>query len=365
MNYYEILGIANNASQEEIKKAYRLLAKKLHPDKTGGGSDDEFKKVSEAYEILSDPKKRAMYDQGGIDAVKGRAGGMGNPFAGTPFEGMFGTAFGFSGGDTSPPMENATIISIKIPLYILVRGGFQMASFKRLAKCDTCEGTGHKDKVHNHFVCTTCKGQKKILQQISLMPGMMINQAIDCPNCKGTGQTMIPEDQQCHVCKGLGGVYHHITKEFFVPSGFPQGFPMAKKVVVINAMGDYDRIQKKNKNLHVIIEFEDELRKLKITTEGHIIIDVSISLYEVLNGLHEIPLQLPSGEWVALMHHGYFNPSKSFIFENEGLAYENQENDRGHCIIQWNVVYPESSIDQKVSIERQTNPDNLYRPVLI
>lgn len=218
-DYYEVLGVSKNASESEIKKAYRRLAMKYHPDRNQGDSQAEahFKEVKEAYEILSDERKRAAYDQFGHAGLEGGAGG-GAGFEGgfgDIFESVFGDMFGGGRGggrkvyrgsdlryDLSLSLEEAvsgTEVKIRIPTHV---------------KCTTCDGTGAK-KGTSPVTCNTCHGQG----QVRMQQGFFSIQQT-CPHCNGTGK-MIREP--CSACNGAGRVKDQKTLSVKIPAGVDTG----------------------------------------------------------------------------------------------------------------------------------------------
>ena len=143
-DYYEVLGVARDASQDEIKKAYRKLARKLHPDYSGADSEEAFKELSVAYETLSDPEKRQMYDIGGPDALRGGGAGGGAPFTGFSdiFEAMLTGGFGASSQGPASRVRRGKDqqVTVDITLEDAAFGAAKEVSFKTHVLCDTCHG---------------------------------------------------------------------------------------------------------------------------------------------------------------------------------------------------------------------------------
>lgn len=211
-DYYEILAINKNASQDEIKKAYRKLAKEYHPDK--GGDEQKFKEISEAYEVLSDNEKKANYDRFGHSNPNQR---QGNPFSGfrNPFGGGFGGGFG--GFTNEPQIRTGPDMSvlIKLTLEEIFTGVKKTYKYNRKVKCNTCNGHGGEDTKQ----CNNCGGSGRAINIIETPIGV-IQQVTTCHVCNGMGQTYT---KQCNTCNGDGVVDKLETIEVDIPSGVSEG----------------------------------------------------------------------------------------------------------------------------------------------
>lgn len=238
-NYYDILGVGKAASEDEIKKAFRTLAQKYHPDKKGG-DEKKFKEVSEAYAVLSDKKKRAQYDQFG----QYQAGGAGPGFGGAGFEGfdfsqfqngfqggfsfngqefdlgdIFGEFFGGNRGARSgKPRGRDISIDIELTFKESIMGAERRVLIAKVGACDTCEGTGAK-KGSAQKTCTTCNGKGDIRENRSTFFGTVTTSRA-CPACNGRGQ--IPESP-CASCRGDGVRKREEEIHVVVPAGVEDG----------------------------------------------------------------------------------------------------------------------------------------------
>jgi len=221
-DYYDVLGISNSASADEIKKAYRRLAMKYHPDRNKGGTESEakFKEAKEAYEVLSNSDKRSAYDRFGHDAVRG-TGGMGGQggFGGEGFSDIFGDVFGdiFGGGRRSGPQvfRGADLgYELRLDLEKAVSGDTVQIEVPTQVACETCDGSGAK-KGTEPTQCTTCAGAG----QVRMQQGFFSIQQT-CPACKGAG-TMISDP--CSTCHGRGRVRKTRTLSVKVPAGVDDG----------------------------------------------------------------------------------------------------------------------------------------------
>ncbi len=226
-DYYEVLGVQKNASEDEIKKAYRSLAKKYHPDMNPGDKDAEvkFKEVNEAYAVLSDSEKRSKYDRFGhaaFDPSQGGGsgfGGFGGFEGGFDFGDIFSSFFGGGGSSSSSrrnaPMEGDDIItSITLTFEEAVFGCKKDISFARIEECSECSGTG-AEKGSTAETCATCKGSGRVTVRQQTMLGYMQTQR-ECPDCRGKGKII---KDPCKNCKGKGRV--KVNKKFGVE--FPAG----------------------------------------------------------------------------------------------------------------------------------------------
>lgn len=225
-DYYEVLGVTSDASEEDIKKAYRNLAKKYHPDLNPGDKEAEakFKEVNEAYEVLSDSNKRARYDQfghAGVDPNFGGGAAGGNPFSGgMDFEDIFDTFFGgFGGGGrrssaNSPRRGTDVQASVAISFEEAAKGCRKEVSYNQVEVCADCHGTGAAPGTQPK-TCPSCggTGQVKVSQRT---PFGVIQSTQICDRCHGTGKII---DTPCRTCGGQGQVRRRKTIEVTVPAG--------------------------------------------------------------------------------------------------------------------------------------------------
>ena len=241
-DYYEILGVSKSATQDEIKKAYRKLAKQYHPDNKETGDAEKFKECSEAFSVLSDPQKRSTYDQFGHAAFDQTSGGA-NPFSGSGFEGfnfnggsfddlndilnkMFGGFGGGFGGFSSsrssrsggPQRGDDTMMRIKINFMDAINGKNVTIPLTYDEKCSSCGGTGALNGTE-YTTCPTCKGRGRVLTQQRSIFGIIQQESV-CPDCHGSGKKI---KTPCPNCDGKG--YNKVKKEIEVkiPAGIQSG----------------------------------------------------------------------------------------------------------------------------------------------
>ena len=229
-DYYEVLGVDRSADDATIKKAYRQLAKKYHPDANPGDKEAEakFKEASEAYAVLSDSEKRRQYDQFGHAAFDGGAGGAGAggfDFSGMDFGDMFGDIFGdfFGGGSrrgaSNGPMKGANLrTSVRITFEEAVFGCEKEIDMVLKDECTTCGGTGAKPGTSPE-TCTKCGGKGKVVFSQQSLFGMVQN-VQTCPDCNGTGKVI---KEKCSACRGTGYTSSRKKIQVSVPAGIDNG----------------------------------------------------------------------------------------------------------------------------------------------
>lgn len=228
-DYYEVLGVERGADDATIKKAYRQLAKKYHPDMNPGDEEAEkkFKEASEAYAVLSDPDKRRQYDQFGHSAFEGGgAGGFGGfDFGGADFSDIFGDIFGdfFGGGSRSSrsngPMKGANLrTSVRITFEEAVFGVEKELDLNLKDTCKTCNGTGAKQGTSPE-TCHRCGGRGQVVTQHQTPFGTIRNSQV-CPDCNGTGKTI---KDKCPDCHGSGYISGRKKIQVSIPAGIDNG----------------------------------------------------------------------------------------------------------------------------------------------
>ncbi len=222
-DYYEVLGVARNASEAELKKAYRRLAMKYHPDRNPGDkeAEEKFKAAKEAYEVLSDPQKRAAYDQfghAGVDQAAAGAGGFGGFRPGASFSDIFDDVFGDIFGtraSRSQAFRGADLrYDLELSLEEAVQGTTVKIRIPTRVKCRQCDGSGAK-RGTTPSACTTCGGQG----QVRMQQGFFSIQQT-CPRCKGSGKIVT---DPCSACHGQGRIQEIKTLSVKIPPGVDTG----------------------------------------------------------------------------------------------------------------------------------------------
>ncbi len=245
-DYYEVLGVDKSVGEEELKKAYRKMAKKYHPDLNPDDAvaEKNFKEVNEAYEVLSDKEKRARYDQfghAGVDPNFGAGGGYGGGFGGFGDFGdlgdilgsMFGGGFGGFGGGrqqspNAPRRGNDASAAVNISFEEAAKGCKQTVKVTKIDNCDECGGTG-SEKGHDSKTCPVCNGSGRVTASQRTPFGVMQTQKV-CDRCQGRGKII---DHPCKKCNGKGRIRHTVEKTVEIPAGIDDG-----QVINIRGGGD-------------------------------------------------------------------------------------------------------------------------------
>ncbi len=247
-NYYDILGVAKDASPEEIKKAFRQLALKHHPDRNAGekASEDKFKEINEAYSCLSDPEKRAHYDRFGTSEGFGGAGygpfGAGAGF-GDIFEDFFGDIFGGGQRRQRPTRGSDLRYDLTISLEEAVFGTEKVITFPKLERCGTCSGTGAEPGTQAE-VCGACKGAGQIRYQQGFF-----SVAKTCSKCSGSGRVVT---HPCKKCKGQGSVREQKTVNLKIPPGVDEASRLK-----ISGEGEPGHYNGPPGDLYVVLDVEE------------------------------------------------------------------------------------------------------------
>ncbi|MBZ7936285.1 MULTISPECIES: molecular chaperone DnaJ [Campylobacter] len=336
LDYYEILEITQSADKDTIKKAYRKMALKYHPDRNQGDkeAEDKFKLVNEAYEVLSNDEKRAIYDRYGKDGLKG--GGFGNTSGfggfedlGDIFSSFFGDGFGRSSRRKKTSDEKFAsdlIVNLRLSFKEAIFGCKKNIDFVYKNSCKTCQGTGSKDgKLQT---CPKCKGSG----QVGISQGF-ITFAQTCPECKGSGESI---REKCSDCKGKG--YEEIKDqvEISIPEGVDSGMNLR-----VNSKGNISKNGSRG-DLYVKIIVDED--RTFIRDENDIYIEYPVFFTQAILG-QSVKVPTIRGEAVLNLPKGA-KDGQRFVLEKEGVK-DVHSSYIGNQIVQISIKFPNSLNDEQ------------------
>ena len=339
-DYYEVLGLSKGAGEAEIKKAYRSLAKKYHPDLNPGNAEAEakFKEINEAYDVLSDADKKAKYDQFGHSAFDPTAGGgyggaYGGGFGdfgdiGDIFSSFFGGGFGGSSGQrrNAPTRGEDIAVRVTVTFEEAAFGVKKDVTYNRIQKCADCGGSGAAKGTHAE-TCKTCggSGQRRVTQRIG---GMAFQSTTTCDACRGTGKII---KTPCNECNGKG--YVKVSKKLSVniPAGIDDG-----ERIALRGQGCDGRNGGPAGDLIITVSIK---KHSVFERDGYnIYCDVPITVTEATLGA-EIDVPTLEGSQKFEIPDGT-QPGTKFTIRQKGIPYINNSNKRGDLVFTVNVEIP-------------------------
>ncbi len=359
-DYYEILGIDRNASQSEIKAAYRKLALKYHPDKNPGDptTEERFKEAAEAYEVLGDEEKRARYDRYGHAGVKGEGRGFGGEgmtmediFSqfGDIFGGGFGGFGGFSTGGRSRRANKGANLRVKVRLTLddISKGVEKKIKVNKYVSCKACKSTGARDG-SAYSNCSTCHGSGQVTKVANTFLGQMQTTST-CPSCGGEGKTIT---SKCTECYGEGIVKSTEVIPINIPAGVAEGMQMS-----VSGKGNAARRGGMNGDLIVVIE--EEKHPELIRDGNDLIYNLYVSFPEAALGSH---VEVPTLEGkVKIKIDPGTQPGKILRLRGKGLPELNSYG-RGDLLANINVWIPRKlSREEKEMLEKLKDSTN-FKP---
>lgn len=326
--YYDILGVEPTATESELKKAYRKLALKYHPDKNPN-EGERFKAISQAYEVLSDPKKRELYDEGGEEALSGAGGGGGsfhNPM--DIFDMFFGGHFRSGGGRERKVRD--MIHQLPVTLEQLYNGHVKKLKVSRNVVCSKCNGIGGaKGSV---VQCSTCKGRGVQVQIMQIGPGMVQQTQSTCNVCRGAGE-VIPEKDRCKACNGQKKVRNETVLEVHIDKGMKDG-----QKITFSGQGD----QEMGIPPGDVVIILDEVRHDTFERKGNnLIMQVELKLVEALCGCSKSITTLDNRRlFFTILPGEVIKHHDMRTIMSEGMPIYKSPFDKGDLLIKFVVQFP-------------------------
>jgi molecular chaperone DnaJ len=349
---YNLLKVDKYASQDDIRKAYRKLAMEYHPDKNSGNKEAEerFKKINEAYAVLSDPEKKKNYDD------YGSVGDMPPPppDINEIFRSMFseGPSFSFMFMDKQNAPVSVDLVEVLIDINDVYYGVTKKIDFELLEKCEKCNGTGAQDP-SQIINCITCKGMGQIMHRV----GPFFTQNTICPSCMGRKQII---KTRCFACKGEKTVYSRQCFELKIPKGIPDNHEMR-----MEGKGSYCVDRKKD----MLFKFKYNIEKpYSIDPMLNVTYNVTITIEELLGGFKkQICLYK---DMTIISSDGYFNPDKPVKIKEKGL-FDVKKQKNADLYIRFTVIYVESErlykykdVLGKITRVKSIASDDKMQPIL-
>ena len=361
-DYYEVLGVSKSADATEIKKAYRKLALKYHPDKNPGDkeAEEKFKEAAEAYDVLSNEEKRRRYDQFGHAGVGGAGqGGFGGGMSMDDIFSQFGDIFGsfggfsgfggFGGGRSARRVNRGTNLRVKVKMNLqeIATGVEKKIKVKKYVACQHCNGTGAKDG-KSYSTCSTCKGSGQVTRVQNTILGAMQTTST-CPTCEGEGKII---NEKCTFCNGEGVLMSEEVISINIPAGVGEGMQLS-----LSGKGNAARRGGVNGDLIVLIEEEEHPELVR---------DGNDLLYNVFIGYPEAVLgetvEIPTIEGkVKVKIEAGTQPGKILRLRGKGLPDVNGYG-KGDLLAKVNVWIPKNlSKDEKKLVEKMKETEG-FKP---
>lgn len=361
-DYYEVLGVSKSADATEIKKAYRKLALKYHPDKNPGDkeAEEKFKEAAEAYDVLSNEEKRHRYDQFGHAGVGGAGqGGFGGGMSMDDIFSQFGDIFGsfggfsgfggFGGGRGSRRVNRGTNLRVKVKMSLqeIATGIEKKIKVKKYVACQHCNGTGARDG-KSYSTCSTCKGSGQVTRVQNTILGAMQTTST-CPTCEGEGKII---NEKCTFCNGEGVLMSEEVISINIPAGVAEGMQLS-----LSGKGNAARRGSVNGDLIVLIEEEEHPELVR---------DGNDLLYNVFIGYPEAVLgetvEIPTIEGkVKVKIEAGTQPGRILRLRGKGLPDVNGYG-KGDLLAKVNVWIPKNlSKDEKKLVEKMRETEG-FKP---
>ncbi|XP_077379459.1 dnaJ homolog subfamily A member 1 [Festucalex cinctus] len=331
--FYDTLGVKPNATPDELKRAYRKLALKYHPDKNPT-EGERFKQISQAYEVLSDAKKREIYDRGGEKAIKegGPGGGGGGGSFASPMD-IFDLFFG-GGRRMHRERKGKNIVhQISVTLEDLYNGATRKLSVQKNTICERCEGRGSRKGAAQ--MCMSCQGTGMQVRVHQLVPGMVQQVSTVCHGCQGQGQRISQKDR-CKACAGRKILRQKKILEVHIDKGMRDG-----QKIVFHGEGDQEPGLEPG-DIIIVLDLQEHPR---FTRKGEdLTMSMELQLVEALCGFQKPVQTLDNRTLLVTSHPGeLIKPGDTKCVCNEGMPMHRRPFEKGKLIIHFSVVFPKAN----------------------
>ena len=362
-DYYEVLGVSKTASEDEIKKAYRQIAIKYHPDRNPGDkkAEEMFKEAAEAYNVLHDPQKRQQYDQFGFSGPMGGGfEGFGASMSMDDIFSMFGDLFGghgfsgfgggFGGGrSTRRQQHRGTDLRLKVKLSLqeVSQGVTKKFKVRKDIACTHCHGTGAEDG-SGHETCPTCHGSGVITHTTQSIFGMMQTQGV-CPTCQGEGQII---KNKCHQCQGTGITKGEEVVEIKIPAGVAEG-------MVVNVPGKGNAGMRGGVPGDIQVFIEEEENSTFVRDGNDLIYNLLLDFPTAALG-GEVDIPTIEGKTLKVKIENGTQPGRTMRLRGKGLpAVQGYGQGVGDLVVNISVYVPKTlSRDERKALETFRDSDN-------
>jgi len=332
-SYYDILNINSNSSQNEIKKAYRKLAMKWHPDKNKSNkivAEENFKKISEAFQVLSDPEKKKIYDKYGKEGLENNMNDFDNSGMGDLFSNLF--------GNKQRKQTDPVKVQVELDMEEIYNGKQVEIKYEIKNMCNICNGTGSSDGLS--YTCSICNGSGRMKVQHRMGPMIQISESI-CSNCNGSGNT-IKKEKICRKCNGKKYLNKKKTKLVDIPKGSIDG----EYIVFENEGHTYLKNNTTSDLVVFIKEKEHKIYKRGFTIKNisdpyNLFTEIDIDLAEALCGFKKIIKGLDLND-INIISESIIEPDKIKVIRNKGMIRKDL-NGNGDLFIKINIKYPNNN----------------------
>ena len=361
-DYYEVLGVGRNASQEEIKKSYRKLAMQYHPDRNSGDkeAEEKFKEAAEAYEVLSHEEKKAKYDRFGHEGVRSSQFGsegfssvndifshFSDIFGGSSiFDDFFAGGSGRSRGRRSAGVPGADLrVTLKLTLEEIAIGVTKKIKIRKYVNCDKCSGSGAEAET-SRKTCPVCNGSGEVKSVSRSVFGQFVN-ITACNNCNGEGQVI---DTPCRKCMGDGRVQEESTIKIEVPHGVYEGSYMTMR-------NEGNAGKRGGPAGNIIVVFQEQPHEYFIREEEDIIFNLFITYPEAVLGA-DVEVPTLNGKAMLKIDPGT-QPGKMLKMRGKGLGRLNS-NGKGDQLVKVNIAVPKKvSAKEKETLKQLADMPNI------